>query len=158
MIVTPRKIEYAKEKEQILYESLLSLANIKQEELKNLINSAIESNRNEIIQEVKNYQFVDVELVVDEVLTVRYARDLKKCTNQIQELVITRLNNAIAKKLTESVETLKENYLGTLKRCLLTLEENNTNAFYKNDPNPATVSEALHQVFTLIIFIIRFDS
>jgi receptor-interacting serine/threonine-protein kinase 5 len=188
----PRKIEYAKEKEQILFESLNSLASLKQEELKSIINNAIETNREAILEASRNYEFVDVELMssgdsiveisVDEVQkdtetttpvlkeplveqflesqssgssnssktsvktyqTVKYARDYKKCTNQIQELVLTKLNNAIAQKLTESIEILKENYIGTLKRCLKNLEDaNNINA---NDAQSASVSEALQQV------------
>lgn len=194
MMVTPRKIEYAREKEQILYESLLSLTSMKQEELKNLINNAIETHREQILNEVRAFQFIDVELINcysspvpdttavtmvtmeessantstdnsesespstgpttdsfdanGQFLTVRYARDYKKCTNQIQELVISRLNNAIAQKLTESVEILKETYLGTLKRCLITLEEMNSaaSAASFNEPNSASVSEALQQV------------
>ena len=53
-------------------------------------------------------------------VTLKYARNYKKCTNQIQELVLSKINNVIGQKLTESVEILKENYLGTLKRCLNT--------------------------------------
>lgn len=235
MLVTPRKIEYVREKEQILYESLLSLASMKQEELKNLINNAIETHREQILAECRAFQFVDVELIncttaattpssspipisfssvtssvgVSEIaplsttpeddstssmlivpsvsvsisepmstprvarhsssetetlssaaafdatsqyLTVRYARDYKKCTSQIQELVISRLNNAIGQKLIESVEILKENYLGTLKRCLITLEEmNNPLISSPNETNSASVSEALQQVISYVV-------
>lgn len=208
MLITPRKIEYAREKEQILFDSLLSLASMKQEELKNLINNAIETHREQILEDCRSFQFVDVELVnctsahaggesvsgeessepfvannssetpitkrlpsfsngsssggdgetvvtgdlvssafdaSNQFLTVKYARDYKKCTSQIQELVISKLNNAIAQKITESVEILKENYLGTLKRCLITLEETNSTAI-QTEPNSASVSEALQQV------------
>lgn len=193
-LITPKKIEYVREKEQILYESLLSLASMKQEELKDLINSTIETHREQIIDQCINHQFVDVELIkclasmtlpVDEkqvtlkrenvqnetedtieiksvpnetsseereaavadatYMTVKYARDYKKCTNQIQELVLAKINNAIAAKITQSVEILKENYMGTLKRCLITLEEANLSNSY-SDSNSASVSEALQQV------------
>jgi hypothetical protein len=193
LAIMPRKIEYAREKEQILFESLQSLTSSKQEELRNIINTAIESNREQILYCARNYVFVDVELTMIEnnydsgftteqqiiqqtqnefyssseestsfdsrsrsssgihkkkVVTVKFARDYKKCTNQIQELVINKLNNAIGQKLTESVEILKENYIGTLKRCLKTLEDANnltqTSASYES--NSSSVSEALQQV------------
>lgn len=204
MSSTPRKIVYAREKEQILYESLISLASLKQEELRFLISNTIESNRERIIQEVKNNQFTDstesrscsnistllitklapdssikansndteIEikhssnlftpqksensnkksedsfLEISNLSSVNFARDYTKITNKIQELVLSMLNNAIAQKITESVEILKENYLGTLKRCLKTLEEME---FSSNSimvqTNSASVSEALQQVY-----------
>ena len=139
MLITPKKIEYAREKEQNLFDSLSSLASMKQEEIKNLINSTIEANRKDILDASKAYKFVDIDLINissssnDEYLnidrknsssddftssgdyesrfiTVKCAQDYKKCTNQIQELVINKLNNAIGQKLTESIEILKETY------------------------------------------------
>ena len=152
MMVTPRKIEYARDKEQVLFENLNSLASIKQEELKNLINNAIEINRESIMEAAKNFEFndLDVELVHEAsdkesvYTTVKYARDYKKCSSQIQELVINRLNSAISLKLTESVEILKENYLGTLKRCLINLEDLNSQTNSEN--SSASVSDALQQI------------
>lgn len=156
MMVTPRKIEYARDKEQVLFENLNSLASIKQEELKNLINNAIEINRESILEAAKNFEFndLDVELVHETFdkesayTTVKYARDYKKCSSQIQELVINRLNSAISLKLTESVEILKENYYGTLKRCLINLEDLNsqTNRQTNSQANSASVSDALQQI------------
>jgi receptor-interacting serine/threonine-protein kinase 5 len=192
----PRKIEYAKEKEQILFESLNSLASLKQEELRNIINNAIETNREQILDASRNYEFVDVELmssgdfveisVGDDQLTkpsepgdifiesqgsgsssssknsvktyqtVKYARDYKKCTNQIQELVLNKLNNAIAQKLTESIEILKENYIGTLKRCLKNLEDANNISVH--DAQSASVSEALQQVTLLCVCFLLYGT
>ena len=145
--MTPRKIEYAKEKELTLFENLNTLATLKQEELKHIINSAIETNREPILCSVESHEFYDVELVdfyapadpVDPAVssdsssidsnekttkkTVKYAKDYKKCINQINELVMNKINVAIAHELAVTVEILKENYLGTLKRCLKSLEE-----------------------------------
>ena len=140
MLVTPRKLEYAREKEQILFDSLNSLASMKQEELKSLINNSINTNRESILNAARLYQFDEnYEIESDNEhttpnrgnfnrsnsISVKYVKDFKKCTQQIQELVITRLNNAIAKQITDSVEVLKENYIGTLKRCLESLEDQN---------------------------------
>ncbi len=183
------------------FDSLNALTSTKQEELKNLINNAIETNRVSILESARSFEFVDIELVASnnrisgsssnlenemlnyslvsnsneetssndseckclnesnltitsnstptsKFITLKYARDYKKCTNQIQELVLSKINNVIAQKLTESVEILKENYLGTLKRCLKTLEEMNTiNNSTSNEQNSASVSDALQQVY-----------
>ena len=167
MMVTPRKIEYAREKEQGLFESLNSLASIKQEELKQLIHNTIEANRESILNASKGHTFTDIELVPcvhesidivdvsgDDVhfetinsskFTVKCARDYKKCTNQIQKLVINTINVTIGQKLTESVQILKENYIGTLRRCLKSLEDLNIGQS-SSDPNSASVSQALQQI------------
>ncbi len=39
-------------------------------------------------------------------------RDLKTCTGQIQELILSALNSAIAGKLIGSVDILKDSYTG----------------------------------------------
>ena len=172
-MITPKKIEYAREKEQTLFDSLSSLASMKQEEIKNLINSTIDANRKDILDSARTYKFVDIDLINissssnDEYLnidrknsssddfsssgdyenrfiTVKCAQDYKKCTSQVQELVINKLNNAIGQKLTESIEILKETYIGTLKRCLITLED--VTPGNARESNSESVSEALQQV------------
>ena len=170
MMITPRKIEYAREKEQVLFESLNSLASIKQEELKQLINDAIDANRESILSAATRHEFTDVELVpyvydnLDLVeikgdcvsfetvintfkFTVKCARDYKKCTSQIQELVINKINVAIGQKLTDSVQILKENYIGTLRRCLKSLEDLNVGLTpLEPHSSAATVSQALQLI------------
>ena len=141
MVVTPRKLEYAREKEQVLFDSLNSLASMKQDELKILINNSIDMHRESILNAARQYQFMDTfndndsdygnsserpnSVQRKSSITVKYVKDFKTCTQQIQELVITKLNNAISKQITDSVEVLKENYIGTLKRCLESLEDMN---------------------------------
>ena len=39
------------------------------------------------------------------------------------------MNNAVSKQITDSVEVLKENYIGTLKRCLKSLEDMNGSSY-----------------------------
>ncbi len=142
--MTPRKIEYAREKENILFDSLITLATSKQEELRVIINYAIDSNRQNILDCAESYIFSDVDLVeyvdalpLDEAetkasletlenttsQTVKYAKDYKKCVNQINELVMQKINIAITSEVADTVEILKENYIGTLKRCLKSLED-----------------------------------
>ena len=50
-------------------------------------------------------------------------RDLKSCTAQIQDLVLSTLNAAVAGKLLGSVNVLKDSYTGVLARCLESLEQ-----------------------------------
>lgn len=51
------------------------------------------------------------------------SKDIKRCIQQIQELIISRLNQAVANKLISSVDYLRESFVGTLERCLKSLEE-----------------------------------
>lgn len=50
-------------------------------------------------------------------------REIKCCIRQIQELIISRLNQAVANKLISSVDYLRESFVGTLERCLQSLEK-----------------------------------
>ena len=74
-------------------------------------------------------------------LTVKNARDLKKCTSAIQEFVIERLNDIITMKLRDSINVLHDNYVGTLTRCLYSLESNG-----EQDESELSASKALQEV------------
>ena len=69
--------------------------------------------------------------------------DLERCVQQVQELVLSRLNQAVAGKLISSVEYLKESYVGTLTRCLNSLEK--ADAEFARDSS-GIASVALKQV------------
>ena len=84
---------------------------------------------------------LDVELT--DQLTVKNARDLKKCTSVIQEFVLGRLNETIAMKLIDSINVLHDNYVGTLTRCLFSLETNGD-----DDESELSASKALQEVVT----------
>jgi len=86
-----------------------------------------------------NRFYLGIELT-DE-LTVKTAKDLKKCTSVIQEFVLDQLNKAIADKLSSSVNVLHEDYVGTLTRCLRNLELNKDD----DETNPS-LSKALQEV------------
>ncbi|KAH8022101.1 hypothetical protein HPB51_021824 [Rhipicephalus microplus] len=47
---------------------------------------------------------------------------LQICTSQIQDLVLGMLNAAVAEKLVGSMNCLRESFVGTLERCLASLE------------------------------------
>ncbi len=74
-------------------------------------------------------------------MTVKTAKDLKKCTSTIQEFVLIQLNQAIAEKLSSSVSILHQDYVGTLTRCL-----NNLELTKDDDESSASASQALQEV------------
>ncbi|XP_074600553.1 dual serine/threonine and tyrosine protein kinase-like [Brevipalpus obovatus] len=57
MMITPKRIEYAKQNEYHLYNSLMAIANRKQEEIKDIISETINSLKDELIDEAANYKF-----------------------------------------------------------------------------------------------------
>lgn len=84
---------------------------------------------------------VGIELNND--LTVKNIRDLRKCTGIIQDFVLVRLNETIANKLLDSINVLHDNYVGTLKRCVFSLETNG------DDASELSASKALQEVSLL---------
>lgn len=67
--------------------------------------------------------FAHLGIELTDQLTVKTARDLKRCTRVIQDFVLDRLNQAIASRLSSSFSVLHEDYVGTLTRCLQNLEQ-----------------------------------
>ncbi|RWS15880.1 Dual serine/threonine and tyrosine protein kinase-like protein [Dinothrombium tinctorium] len=166
MMITPKRIEYAKQKEQQLFDSLMAIANKKQDELRTLILETMESMRNDLVEDASKYKFkfnpslnvdVDAENSLlpplpallpptsselrspsrtsissrsssssvssgSESLKISN-RDVQLATCEIQDYVLSRLNSAIAGKLIGSVDYLRDSYIGTLERCLLSLEK-----------------------------------
>jgi hypothetical protein len=74
-------------------------------------------------------------------LTVKTAKDFKKCTSITQEFVLVQLNKAIADKLAGSVSLLHQDYVGTLTRCLDNLERTTD-----DDESSLSASKALQEV------------
>ena len=56
------------------------------------------------------FLFSGVDIPDDGVLVS--AKDIKICTGQIKELILNKLNTAIAGKLTGSVDVLRDSYTG----------------------------------------------
>lgn len=79
---------------------------------------------------------------------MKNARDLRKITTTIQEFVLNRVNETIAHKLLDSINLLHDNYVGTLTRCLFSLENNGDN----EDESESSASKALQEVTIEIIF------
>lgn len=121
MVITPRRLDYAREKEEDLYKALMESASRKQEEIKDLIHSMICSLSPEILKEVEDLDFGGIKVSSDGELA--NPKDLQYCTTVIQELVLARINNSVAEGLISSVKYLQDNFVGTLKRCIESLEK-----------------------------------
>lgn len=50
-------------------------------------------------------------------------REVRQCTGEIQELVIGSLNGEVGRQLVDRVDVMRDSYLGTLQRCLESLEK-----------------------------------
>ncbi|XP_073904619.1 dual serine/threonine and tyrosine protein kinase isoform X2 [Castor canadensis] len=119
--ITPKRLEYTRKKENELYESLMNIANRKQEEMKDMIVETLNTMKEELLDDATNMEFKDV-IIPDNGEPVG-TREIKCCIRQIQELIISRLNQAVANKLISSVDYLRESFVGTLERCLQSLEK-----------------------------------
>ncbi|XP_053249270.1 dual serine/threonine and tyrosine protein kinase isoform X3 [Podarcis raffonei] len=119
--ITPKRLEYTRKKENELYESLMLIANRKQEEMKDMIIETLNNMKEELLEDAANMEFKDI--IVPENGEPISSRDVKCCIKQIQELIISRLNQAVANKLINSVDYLRESFVGTLERCLKSLEK-----------------------------------
>ncbi|XP_072504161.1 dual serine/threonine and tyrosine protein kinase isoform X2 [Notamacropus eugenii] len=119
--ITPKRLEYTRNKENELYESLMNIANRKQEEMKDMIVETLNIMKEELLEDAANMEFKDV--IIPENGEPVGTREIKCCIRQIQELIISQLNQAVANKLISSVDYLRESFVGTLERCLQSLEK-----------------------------------
>ncbi|XP_041805257.1 dual serine/threonine and tyrosine protein kinase [Chelmon rostratus] len=119
--ITPRRLEYTREKEGELFTSLMAIANRKQEEMKEMIVETLSSMKEQLLEDAANLEFTDIIVTTNgEPVT---SKEIKSCIHQIQELIVVRLNQAVANKLISSVDYLRESFVGTLERCLNSLEK-----------------------------------
>uniref|UniRef100_A0AAY4B8R5 Dual serine/threonine and tyrosine protein kinase n=1 Tax=Denticeps clupeoides TaxID=299321 RepID=A0AAY4B8R5_9TELE len=128
--ITPRRLEYTREKEGELFTSLMAIANRKQEEMKEMIVETLSSMKEQLLEDAANLEFTDVIMSQNgEPVT---SKDIKACIHQIQELIVVQLNQAVANKLISSVDYLRESFVGTLERCLSSLEKSNMDSSVHN--------------------------
>ena len=120
MIITPKRLEYAKKKEEELFNAMMDSASRKQEEIKSEIRQTITFLTPKLVEEAAAMEFVGVELTDSDELV--NSSDIAKCTYQVQDLLLKQLNKSLALKLISSVRYLKESFLGTLQRCIESLE------------------------------------
>ncbi|CAN7995780.1 unnamed protein product, partial [Ixodes hexagonus] len=122
MMITPKRLAYARRQETGLYHALMEVASHKQEEIRQLIVGAVEGLREEVLQRAAEHHFEGVVLDDGDNGSPPTASTLQICTAQIQDLVLGMLNSAVAEKLVGSVNCLRESFVGTLERCLASLE------------------------------------
>uniref|UniRef100_A0A3P8T760 Dual serine/threonine and tyrosine protein kinase n=1 Tax=Amphiprion percula TaxID=161767 RepID=A0A3P8T760_AMPPE len=128
--ITPRRLEYTREKEAELFTSLMAIANRKQEEMKEMIVETLSSMKEQLLEDAANLEFTDIIVTTNgEPVT---SKEIKSCIHQIQELIVVRLNQAVANKLISSVDYLRESFVGTLERCLDSLEKSNLDSSVHN--------------------------
>uniref|UniRef100_A0A3B5L1I4 Dual serine/threonine and tyrosine protein kinase n=1 Tax=Xiphophorus couchianus TaxID=32473 RepID=A0A3B5L1I4_9TELE len=121
--ITPRRLEYTREKEGELFSSLMAIANRKQEEMKEMIVETLSSMKEQLLEDAANLEFTDIIVTTNgEPVT---SKEITSCIHLIQELIVLRLNQAVANKLISSVDYLRESFVGTLERCLESLEKSN---------------------------------
>ncbi|KAM9859181.1 dual serine/threonine and tyrosine protein kinase [Aulostomus maculatus] len=128
--ITPRRLEYTREKEGELFTSLMAIANRKQEEMKEMIVETLSSMKEQLLEDAANLEFTDVIVPTNgEPVT---SKEIKSCIHLIQELIVVRLNQAVANKLISSVDYLRESFVGTLERCLSSLEKSHNDSSVHN--------------------------
>ncbi|XP_061544550.1 dual serine/threonine and tyrosine protein kinase [Phyllopteryx taeniolatus] len=128
--ITPRRLEYTREKEGELFTSLMAIANRKQEEMKEMIVDTLSSMKEQLLEDAANLEFTDI-IVTNKGEPVT-SKEIKSCIHQIQELIVLRLNQAVANKLISSVDYLRESFVGTLERCLSSLEKSHIDSSVHN--------------------------
>ena len=118
---TPKKIEYVRVQEGNLFADLMALASSNQAELRKKVDTLLGSLTPTLRQEAAEFSFTDLALPDDEV--VHSGHTLRRCTEQVKAFVMERLSASMADQLAASVDHMKENMLGTLRRCVQALEE-----------------------------------
>ena len=118
--VTPRRLDYARKRENALFCNLMEFATREQEKIRHLITESIDNLTPSILEKAENFEFFDV--VIPKSLAVGN-RIERICNHQIQEMVFASLNEAVAKQLISSMNVMRESVIGTLSRCLDSLED-----------------------------------
>lgn len=142
LMVTPTKIDFVKREESALYKDLLQKTKIKEKDVTQAVKD-VQSEVTAIIPDlVDGFIFDSVEISDDG--RVSSMADLKKCTEQIHELVLGTLNERLVARLTELLSGLKELYTGVLVRCLEKLEQGQGDS-----PATAALHEMLRVAYTV---------
>lgn len=137
--ITPRRIQYARQKENELYNSLMKLVSEKQEEVTELIQNIIDDMKTDLIERDGSYG-ESINLEGDE--RKEWCDTVRAATLEVQRLLLTCLSERVAKQLVTSVDCLRETFVGTLQRCLLSLEKS-----YEHEAS-LLASDALKQILS----------
>ncbi|XP_008544863.1 dual serine/threonine and tyrosine protein kinase isoform X1 [Microplitis demolitor] len=150
--ITPRRIQYAQQKENELYASLMNVVNKNQDELAVLIHNIIQEMKQDLsASRNDSYQYQNNNLNDNEQGSYDESRrewcaTVRTATTEVQRLVFRRLSEKVARQLVTSVNCLRETFVGTLQRCLLELEK----SYDSNNHHDANLlaSDALKQILS----------
>ncbi|XP_017890360.1 dual serine/threonine and tyrosine protein kinase-like isoform X2 [Ceratina calcarata] len=120
--ITPKRIQYAQQKENELYANLMKIVNENQEELTELIQNIIQEMKNDVLlsnNDVYPYQSTPF----NNTEKAEWSATVRAATSEVQRVVLGRLGEKVAKQLVNSVNCLRETFVGTLQRCLISLEK-----------------------------------
>ena len=135
--ITPRRIQYAQQKENELYTNLMTVVSKNQEELTELIHNIIQEMKENLQSESEDtYQLSGTFLGQSE--RNEWSTTVRASTAEVQKMVLCRLSDRVARQLVTSVNCLRETFVGTLERCLQSLEKS-----YEHD-----ASDALKQILS----------
>ncbi|XP_014474429.1 PREDICTED: dual serine/threonine and tyrosine protein kinase isoform X2 [Dinoponera quadriceps] len=138
--ITPRRIQYARQKENELYANLMKVVNEQQEALSELIQVNIEEMKNDLL--VSTNDISQCETTVSDDERIEWTTTVRVATSEVQRYVLGHLGKKVAKELVDSINCLRETFIGTLERCLISLEKS-----YEHDNNPLA-SDALKQILS----------
>ncbi|XP_043523937.1 dual serine/threonine and tyrosine protein kinase isoform X2 [Frieseomelitta varia] len=139
--ITPKRIQYAQQRENELYANLMKTVNEKQQELTGLIQNIIQEMKNDVLSsnsDVCLYQNTPF----NNNGRPEWSATVKAAISEVQRIVLHRLGEKVVKQLVNSVKCLRESFVGTLQRCLLSLEKT-----YERD-TCLLASDALKQILS----------
>lgn len=140
--ITPRRIQYAQQKENELYTSLMNVVSKNQEELTDLIQNIIQEMKDNLQSENIDPNQLSGSSLFEEDDGSEWATTVRTATTEVQKIVLGRLSDRVGWQLLKSVNCLRETFVGTLQRCLLSLEKS-----YEHDTTPLA-SDALKQILS----------
>ncbi|OAD61097.1 Dual serine/threonine and tyrosine protein kinase [Eufriesea mexicana] len=139
--ITPKRIQYAQQRENELYANLMKIVNEKQQELTELIQNIIQEMKNEVLSH-KNSVNLYQSIPFNNTERTEWSATVRAAISEVQRIVLGRLGEKVAKQLVDSVNCLRESFVGTLQRCLLSLEKT-----YERD-TCLLASDALKQILS----------
>jgi receptor-interacting serine/threonine-protein kinase 5 len=139
--ITPRRLDFVKEKEKELFTTLNDLASNKQNELLRIISETKESVVPILLDKAEDYMFLSVDVPASGL--VSSSKQVHLCVREMQDLVMGNLSTAIESQLVASISVLRDSFTGVLQRCLEHLEGSSCEGESSETGSP---SQALNEV------------
>nr|CAB3262964.1 uncharacterized protein LOC100185876 [Phallusia mammillata] len=118
VLITPKRIAYAQNQEQQLFDKLLVIATHNQMEIMKIISSVKEECSGRITQLAGDYDIQASCMANGD----NGVNDVSATTRNIQNFVLQHVKTASAEKLNNNINVLRDSFTGTLSRCLHHLE------------------------------------